>query len=59
MDNYGSDAQGFWCVLESSESEHLMMMMFIGTDTLVTQLENERSRVHATEVAATYFGHFG
>ena len=27
-----------------------MMMMFIGTETLVTQLENERSRVHATEV---------
>ena len=25
-----------------------MMMMFIGTETLVTQLENERSRVHAT-----------
>ena len=31
----------------------LMMMMFIGTETLVTQLENERSRVHATEVPAT------
>jgi hypothetical protein len=26
----------------------MMMMMFIGTETLVTQLENERSRVHAT-----------
>ena len=30
-----------------------MMMMFIGTETLVTQRENERSRVHATEVPAT------
>jgi hypothetical protein len=29
------------------------MIMFIGTETLVTQLENERSRVHATEVPAT------
>ena len=29
-----------------------MMMMFIGTKTLLTQLENERSRVHATEVPA-------
>ena len=27
----------------------LMMMMFIGTETLVTQLENERCRVHATD----------
>ena len=31
----------------------MMMMMFIGTENLVTQLENERSRVHATEVPAT------
>ena len=30
-----------------------MMMMFIGTETSLTQLENERSRVHATEVPAT------
>ena len=31
----------------------MMMMMFMGTETLVTQRENERSRVHATEVPAT------
>ena len=31
----------------------MMMMMFLGTETLVTQLENERSRVHSTEVPAT------
>ena len=30
-----------------------IMMTFVGTETLVTQLENERSRVHATEVPAT------
>ena len=30
-----------------------MMMMSIGTVTLVTQLENGRSRVHATKVPAT------
>ena len=28
-------------------------MMFIGTETLLTQLENERSRVHTTEVPTT------
>jgi hypothetical protein len=31
----------------------MMMMMFIGTETLVTQFENERSKAHATEVPAT------
>jgi hypothetical protein len=29
----------------------MMMMMFIGTETLVTQLVNERSRVHANRIA--------
>ena len=29
------------------------MMMIIGTETVVTQLENERSRVHATAMPAT------
>ena len=30
----------------------MMMMMFTGTESLVTQLENEMSRVHATGVPA-------
>ena len=31
-----------------------MMMTFVGTETLVTQLVNERSRVHANRIACNH-----
>jgi hypothetical protein len=36
------------CQLGHSESNLVVMMMFIGTETLVTQFVNERPRVHAS-----------